>query len=50
MTLRLFHFIKDIYRDNSKLNKIILNQRQYSDKNVYQNIDKVLKIVINEKN
>ena len=50
LNLRLFHFIKDIYRDNSKLNKIILNQRQYSDKNVYQNIDKVLKIVINEKN
>ena len=50
LNLRLFHFIKDIYRDNSQLNKIILNQRQYSDKNVYQNIDKVLKIAINEKN
>ena len=50
LNLRLFHFIKDIYRDNSKLNKIILNQRQYSDKNVYQNVDKALKIVINEKN
>ena len=50
LNLRLFHFIKDIYRDNSKLNKIIFNQRQYSDKNVYQNIDKVLKIIINEKN
>ena len=50
LNLRLFHFIKDIYRDNSKLNKIILNQRQYSDKNVYNNINEVLEKIFNEKN
>ena len=47
---KLFTLIKEINKDNSILDKIKSNQRQYSDKNVYQNVDKVLKIIINEKN
>ena len=31
-------------------NKINENQRQHSDKNVFKNIDEILKEIINEKN
>ncbi len=47
---RLFSIIEEIYRDRSKLNLISQNQSQYSDKNVYNNINQVLKRIINEKN
>ena len=46
---KLFYLIRDIYENSSKLIKIKDNQSHYSDKNVYKNIDQVLKI-INEKN
>ena len=39
----LLHLIKEIYKNNLILDEIIKNQSQYSDKNVYNNIDKVLK-------
>ena len=45
---KLFYLIRDIYENSSKLIKIKDNQSHYSDKNVYKNIDQVLKI-INEK-
>ena len=47
---KLIYFIKEIYANNSILEKIKKNQRQYSDKNVYNNIDQVLKNIIDEKN
>ena len=47
---KLYYLIKEIHKNNSILNKIIQNQKQYSDKNVYINIDKNLKKIINEKN
>ena len=47
---RLFYLLKEIYDDGSILHKIKNNQRQLSDKNVYKNINEVLKQVINEKN
>ena len=47
---KLFYFIKSIYENNSLLNNIKLNQRQYSDKNVYTNINKEIKEILNEKN
>ena len=34
----------------SKLREISANQRQYSDKHVYENIDKELNKILNEKN
>ena len=46
----LMHLIKKIHKDSSILNKIKLNQRQFSDKNVYKNINRVLKEILNEKN
>ena len=39
----LFHLIKKIYGNYSVLNEIISNQRQYSDKNVYKNVNEILK-------
>ena len=47
---KLFYHIKDIYEDSSILGKIKQNQRQYSDKNVYNNINEALKEILNEKN
>ena len=47
---KLFYHIKDIYEDSSILGKIKQNQRQYSDKNVYNNVDQLIKEIINEKN
>ena len=45
---KLFKLIKKINEDRSLLNKIISKQRQYSDKSVYENIDKQINKVINE--
>ena len=42
--------IKNIYADRSFLDEVIQCQSQYTDKNVYQNIDKALEEIINEKN
>ena len=47
---KLFNLIKEIHQNNTILDNIILSQRQYSDKNVYNNINQVLKILFNEKN
>ena len=47
---KLFSLIKLIYEDSSILNKIKLKQSQYSDKKVYENIDKEIKRLIDEKN
>ena len=47
---KLFSLIKLIYEDSSILNKIKIKQSQYSDKKVYENIDKEIKRLIDEKN
>ncbi len=47
---KLIHFIKDAYENSSVLEKIINNQKQYSDKYVYNNINRVLNSIIDEKN
>ena len=45
---KLFTLIKEIYNNNSLLENIVYNQRQHSDKNVYNNINEFLKKVIDE--
>ena len=50
LNMKLINLIRKIYRDNSILDKIKQNQKQYSDKNVYNNIDKTLEKLIYEKN
>ena len=47
---KLFLLLKDIYGNSSILDQMSLNQSQYSDKNVYKNVDEILKNLINEKN
>ena len=44
----MLEFYSKIHNDRSKLNKIIENQKEYSDKNVYDNINKIIKELINE--
>ena len=46
----LYSLIKEIYNNNELLENIINKQRQHSDKNVYNNINKNLKNTFNEKN
>ncbi len=46
----LFELIKKINDDTTLLNQIISKQRQYSDKSVYENIDKQIAKIINEEN
>ena len=46
----LFNLIKEIYENNSLLEKIKIVQRQHSDKNVYKNMDNYLKKINDEKN
>ena len=46
----LLNLLKEIYENMSKLDEIKSNQRQYSDKYVYKNINKVLDKILNEKN
>ena len=42
--------IKKISEDKTLLSEIISNQRQYSDKSVYENIDKQINKIINAEN
>ena len=50
LNTKLSLLLKDINNDSSILDKIRENQSQYSDKNVYKNINNALKVIINEKN
>ena len=50
LSKKLFKLIKLIYEDNLLLEQIINKQKQYSDKSVYENIDREMIKVINEKN
>ncbi len=47
---KLFEFIKMIDKDPRILSQIVEKQKQHSDKSVYENIDKQIYEIINEKN
>ncbi len=49
LNTKLFLLIKKISEDISLLSQIIMKQRQHSDKSVYENIDKQINKIINEK-
>ena len=49
LNAKLFQLIKKISEDISLLSQIIMKQRQHSDKSVYENIDKQINKIINEK-
>ena len=46
----LFNLIKSAYTDKTSLNKILSNQRQYSDKDIFKNLNIQIEKIINEKN
>jgi len=48
LNTKLFKLIKRINEDKSLLNKMITRQRQYSDKSVYDNIDKQINKILDE--
>ena len=39
---KLFELINSIYKDKSLINKILSNQRQYSDKNIFKNLNSIM--------
>ena len=47
---KLLYLLEDIHNNSSVLDIIKKNLRQYSDKKVYNNIDKAIEKIINEKN
>ena len=47
---KLFDLINSIFNDKSTIENILSNQRQYSDKNIFTNLDIQIKKIINEKN
>ena len=47
---KLYDLIMSFTKDKSLIKKIISNQRQYSDKNIFRNLKSKLEEIINEKN
>ena len=50
LSYKLLPLIQKIYNNSSLLKKIKESQVQYSDKNVYNNVNQILKKIIDEKN
>ena len=50
LTKNLFKLMKSIHEDRTQLDQIIDKQKKYSDKLVYENIDREITEIINEKN
>jgi UDP-N-acetylglucosamine--N-acetylmuramyl-(pentapeptide) pyrophosphoryl-undecaprenol N-acetylglucosamine transferase len=46
----LYKLIYSIYEDNMKILRIILNQSQYSDKDIFKEVNTNIEKIINEKN
>ena len=47
---RLFNLINSIFNDKMLIKKILTNQRQYSDKGIFKNLNILIKKNLNEKN
>ena len=47
---KLFELINTIFEDKSIIKKILLNQKQYSDKNIFKKINNEIDKIFNEKN
>jgi len=47
---KLYNLIFSIFKDKSLINNILSNQRQYSDKDIYQNLNTEIEKILNEKN
>ena len=47
---KLYDLINLIYKDKSLINKILSNQKQHSDKDIFKNLDTHIEKILNEKN
>ncbi len=47
---QLYNLISTIFKDNSLITKILNNQRQYSDKDIFKNLSIQIEKIIDEKN
>ena len=47
---QLYDLIKSIFKDKSLIKNILANQSQYSDKNIFKNVNSHIEKIINEKN
>ena len=47
---KLYDLILSLYKDKSLIKNIISNQRQYSDKEIFRNLNNKIEQLINEKN
>ena len=47
---KLYDFIISIFNDKKSLKNILLNQKHYSDKNIFKNLHTQLEKILNEKN
>jgi len=47
---QLYNLINSIFKDNTLIKNILFNQRQYSDKNIFKNLNIQLEKILNEKN
>jgi len=47
---QLYDLIKSIFQDKASVKNVLANQSQYSDKNIFKNINIHIKKIINEKN
>ena len=47
---QLYNLISTIFKDNSLITKILNNQRQYSDKDIFKNLIIKIEKIIDEKN
>ncbi len=50
LNTKLLNLIKEIFQNSFEFEQIKKNLRQYSDKNVYENIDVIVRKIIDEKN
>ena len=47
---KLYNLINSIYSDKSSIKNILSNQRQYSDKDIFRNLDNQIEQILDEKN
>ena len=47
---KLYELIYSIFKDKSLIEKILLNQKTYSDKEIFKNLNKEIEEILNEKN
>ena len=47
---KLYDLIKLIFENKSSIKEMISKQKQYSDKNIFKNLNAEIKKILNEKN